>query len=111
MGPGRPARAHRRARPSQQSKPPRLYPCAAPFVNRQRHSHRLTREEPTVAEYLSPGVYVEEIDAGPKPIEAVSTSTAGAIGVTERGPSEGKPTLVSSFSEFMRIFGGYLPEP
>jgi len=72
-------------------------------------------------EYLSPGVYVEEVDAGPKPIEGVSTSTTGAVGVTERGPSggtapgdttnRGKPVLVTSFAEFTRTFGGYLPEP
>jgi uncharacterized protein len=62
-------------------------------------------------EYLSPGVYVEEIDAGPKPIEGVSTSTAGAVGVTAFGPTEGKPVLVTSFAEFVRKFGGFLPEP
>ncbi len=37
-------------------------------------------------EYLSPGVYVEEIDAGPRPIAGVSTSTTGMVGVTARGP-------------------------
>ena len=57
-------------------------------------------------EYLSPGVYVEEIDAGPKPIEGVSTSTAGAVGVTARGPDQGKPVLVTSFADFQRQFGG-----
>lgn len=57
-------------------------------------------------QYFSPGVYVEEVDAGPKPIEGVSTSIAGAVGVTERGPSEGKPVLVTSFAEYARIFGG-----
>jgi phage tail sheath protein FI len=62
-------------------------------------------------EYLSPGVYVEEIDAGPKPIEGVSTSTAGAVGITQRGPSSGKPELVTSFAEFQRKFGGFLDEP
>src|SRR6185503_739539 len=62
-------------------------------------------------EYLSPGVYVEEIDAGPKPIEGVSTSTTGAVGVTAFGPTSGKPELVTSFAEFMRKFGGFLPEP
>jgi phage tail sheath protein FI len=62
-------------------------------------------------EYLSPGVYVEEIDAGPKPIEGVSTSTAGAIGITARGPTTGKPVLVTSFLQFERTFGGFLPEP
>jgi uncharacterized protein len=62
-------------------------------------------------EYLSPGVYVEEIDAGPKPIEGVSTSTAGAVGVTRLGPSTGKPELVTSFTEFQRKFGGFLDHP
>lgn len=62
-------------------------------------------------EYLSPGVYVEEIDAGPKPIEGVSTSTAGAVGVTLLGPTSGKPELVTSFAEFQRKFGGFMPNP
>ena len=38
-------------------------------------------------EYLAPGVYVEEIERGPKPIEGVATSTAAFLGETERGPS------------------------
>jgi phage tail sheath protein FI len=62
-------------------------------------------------EYLSPGVYVEEVEAGPKPIEGVSTSTCGAVGVTALGPTEGPPLLVTSFPEFQRNFGGLLPEP
>jgi phage tail sheath protein FI len=62
-------------------------------------------------QYRSPGVYVEEIDAGPKPIEGVSTSICGAVGVTARGPTSGKPTLCTSFMEFTRTFGGYLPVP
>ena len=62
-------------------------------------------------EYLHPGVYVEEVDAGPKPIEGVSTSTAGAVGVTERGPSDGKPVLCTSFADFERTFGDFLPVP
>jgi uncharacterized protein len=57
-------------------------------------------------EYLSPGVYVEEVDTGNKPIEGVATSTLGFIGVSERGPVEA--TLVTSFSEYKRQFGGYL---
>src|SRR5207245_1914045 len=48
---------------------------------------------------------------GPQPIEGVSTSTAGAVGVTRRGPSTGKPELVTSFADFVRMFGGYLDEP
>ena len=62
-------------------------------------------------EYLSPGVYIEEIDAGPRPIAGVSTSTAGMVGVTVRGPIDGKPVLVTSIVEFERQFGGLLPEP
>jgi uncharacterized protein len=62
-------------------------------------------------EYLHPGVYVEEVDAGPKPIEGVSTSTAGAVGVTERGPTDGKPMLCTSFADFERTFGGFLEAP
>ncbi len=62
-------------------------------------------------EYLSPGVYVEEIDAGAKPIEGVSTSTCGAIGITARGPTTGKPVLVTSFLDFERRFGGFLADP
>ena len=61
-------------------------------------------------EYLSPGVYVEEIDVGPRPIEGVSTSTAGFVGVTQRGPVGGLPRLVTSLPDFMRLYGGYLPE-
>jgi phage tail sheath protein FI len=64
-----------------------------------------------MAEYLSPGVFVEEIDAGPRPIAGVSTSTAGMVGMTVRGPSAGKPRLVTNFLEFQRTFGGFLPEP
>jgi phage tail sheath protein FI len=54
-------------------------------------------------EYLAPGVYVEEIERGPKPIEGVATSTAAFLGATERGPS--RPRLVTSYSEYLRYFG------
>lgn len=60
-------------------------------------------------EYLSPGVYVEEFEIGAKPIEGVSTSTAGFLGVAEKGAAEGLPELVTSFSDFQRKFGTYLP--
>jgi uncharacterized protein len=58
-------------------------------------------------EYLAPGVYVEEIDTGNKPIEGVSTSTAGMIGVTERGPVN-VHILITGTGEFNRWFGGLL---
>ena len=52
-------------------------------------------EMKVMAEYLSPGVYVEEFDSGSKPMEGVGTSTAGFIGLAERGPVEGLPQLVT----------------
>ncbi len=61
-------------------------------------------------EYLSPGVYVEEYESGAVPMEGVGTSTAGFIGLAEKGDVIGKPQLVTSFSDYMRIFGGYLSE-
>src|SRR5579859_3259115 len=60
-----------------------------------------------MATYQAPGVYLEETDTGNKPIEGVSTSTAGVVGVTERGPAN-VPTLVTSFGDYRRTFGGYL---
>lgn len=56
-------------------------------------------------EYLSPGVYVEEFEIGAKPIEGVSTSTAGFLGETERGPTV--PRLVTSWLQYQRVFGSY----
>lgn len=61
-------------------------------------------------EYLSPGVYVEEFDSAGQPLEGVSTSTGGFIGLAQRGPVEGLPQLVTSFADFQRIFGSYLSE-
>ena len=54
-------------------------------------------------EYLSPGVYVEEVASGPRPIQGVGTSTAGFVGQTERGPTQ--PRLVTSWGDFVRWFG------
>ena len=61
-------------------------------------------------EYLSPGVYVEEYESGAVPMEGVGTSTAGFVGFAEKGAVIGKPQLVTSFSDYMRIYGGYLSE-
>jgi uncharacterized protein len=54
-------------------------------------------------EYLAPGVYIEEIERGPKPIEGVATSTAAFLGETARGPL--KPRFITSYSEYLRLFG------
>ena len=53
--------------------------------------------------YVSPGVYVEEISAGPPPIEGVPTGVATFLGETEHGPTT--PRLLSCHGEFERIFG------
>lgn len=63
-----------------------------------------------MADYLSPGVYVEEFDSGAKPMEGVGTSTAGFIGLAEKGPVLGVPQLITNFSDFVRTYGGYLSE-
>lgn len=55
-------------------------------------------------EHLAPDVFIEEIERGPRPIEGVAASTAAFLGETERGPT--RPTLVTSFNEYRRQFGG-----
>src|SRR4029453_15084895 len=55
-------------------------------------------------EYLTPGVYIEEIERGPRPIEGVPTSTAAFLGETERGPIT--PRLVTSYKDYQRWYGG-----
>ena len=61
-------------------------------------------------EYFSPGVYVEEYDNSPRSIEGVGTSTAGFIGMAEKGATSGAPVLVTNFRSFTRQFGGFLSE-
>ncbi|GAA0377109.1 phage tail sheath family protein [Bacillus horti] len=63
-----------------------------------------------MAEYLSPGVYVEEFDSGGQPLEGSSTSTAGFIGLAQRGAIQGLPELITSFADFRRLYGSYLSE-
>lgn len=68
-------------------------------------------------EYLAPGVYVEEVSFRSKTIEGVPTSTTGFAGMTRwgpvqyvdngrRGPSTSEPRLITSFTEFERVYGG-----
>jgi uncharacterized protein len=82
--------------------------------NRIRQGDKDGSTEPNrvlkMAEYLSPGVYVEEFDSAGQPLAGVSTSTAGFIGLAERGPVEGLPVLVTSMNDFKRSYGSYLSE-
>jgi phage tail sheath protein FI len=54
-------------------------------------------------QYLHPGVYIEEIERGPRPIEGVPTSVAAFLGLAERGPL--MPRLVTSYKDYVRTFG------
>src|SRR5438045_917595 len=64
-------------------------------------------------EYLAPGVYVEEVSFRSKSIEGVPTSTTGYAGITRygpvqyfNGPKTSEPRLITSFTEFERVYGG-----
>ena len=75
--------------------------------------------------YLSPGVYVEEVDRGTKPIEAVGTSTAAFIGITAEASRKAidaatgervvvedrlnKATLITNWTQFVETFGDFTP--
>lgn len=56
--------------------------------------------------YLSPGIYPREIDFSFY-VKQISTSACAMVGVTERGPIN-EPTLVTSWEQFLKTFGGYL---
>jgi uncharacterized protein len=57
--------------------------------------------------YLSPGVYVEEVDRGSRPIEGAGTAVAAFVGVTERGPVN-QPTLVTNWGQYTSSFGDFV---
>jgi phage tail sheath protein FI len=58
--------------------------------------------------YLSPGVFVEEMPSGSKPIEGVGTAVAAFVGFAGIGPFD-TPTLVTNWSQFTKAFGEYVP--
>ncbi|MEM1393980.1 MAG: phage tail sheath C-terminal domain-containing protein [Cyanobacteria bacterium P01_H01_bin.150] len=58
-------------------------------------------------DYAAPGVYIEEVDRGSRPIEGVSTAIGGFVGFTEdiRGGAElYKPMLVTNWTQFLQYF-------
>jgi phage tail sheath protein FI len=57
--------------------------------------------------YLSPGVYVEEVEAGSRPIEGVGTAVAAFVGLAGRGPAN-TPTLVTNWNQFTSVFGDFV---
>ncbi|MGV2921534.1 MULTISPECIES: phage tail sheath family protein [Streptomyces] len=56
--------------------------------------------------YLSPGVYVEEVASGSRPIEGVGTSVAAFVGLAPAGPLN-EPTLVTNWSQYVAAFGEF----
>jgi uncharacterized protein len=67
-------------------------------------------------EYLAPGAFVEEVSFRVKSVEGVATSTAGFPGLTRYGPvhyhggpDSSQPRLITSFTEFERVYGGLDP--
>lgn len=57
-----------------------------------------------MATYQHPGVYIEEIPSGSKPIEGVATSTTAFVGKASRGPV-GEATLIGRFDDYTDEFG------
>ncbi|MDC7220319.1 MAG: phage tail sheath subtilisin-like domain-containing protein [Spirochaetales bacterium] len=58
-----------------------------------------------MAQYLTPGVYVEEVSSGSKPLEAGATNVVGFLGVAEKGPVN-EATLVTNWTQYSKLFGG-----
>ncbi|WP_436738193.1 phage tail sheath family protein [Streptomyces sp. BBFR102] len=56
--------------------------------------------------YLSPGVYVEEVASGSRPIEGVGTSVAAFVGLAPVGPLN-EPTLVTNWTQYVASFGEF----
>ncbi len=57
----------------------------------------------------SPGVLVDEIPSGVRPIEGVATTTAGFVGPTRSGRLGGWTEVITSLAEFERGFGDGRP--
>lgn len=60
-------------------------------------------------EYLSPGVYVEEVSSGAKPLEGVGTSTGAFVGIAKRGPVN-EARLITNWTQFTDTFGSFINE-
>jgi phage tail sheath protein FI len=57
--------------------------------------------------YLSPGVYVEEVNTGSKPIEGAGTAVAAFVGFAKKGPFN-TPTLVTNWTQYVEQFGDFM---
>ena len=59
--------------------------------------------------YLHPGVYLEEIASGSRPIEGVATSVTAFVGHTYRG-EVGVPKLIGKFDDYVNEFGSIVED-
>ncbi len=66
--------------------------------------------------YLTPGVYVEEIDSGSKPLSSGATAVAAFVGYTAKAPTNDpadpdglRPRLVTNWTQFENLYGGFIP--
>src|SRR5262245_38061349 len=82
-----------------------LTPGPRPATRRTFSESRKGR--PAVPTYLSPGVYMEEVSSGSKPIEGVGTAVAAFVGFAEAGPVN-TPILVTNWTQFVSNFGGFI---
>ncbi|NPV54511.1 MAG: hypothetical protein HPY71_13515 [Firmicutes bacterium] len=62
-----------------------------------------------MAEFLSPGHYKSESPPQVMTLAGASVSTGAIVGVFEKGPI-GVPRLVTSLTEFQKVYGGYIPQ-
>jgi phage tail sheath protein FI len=72
--------------------------------------------------YLSPGVYVEEVDKGTKPIQVLGASMPAFLGITAQASRKypqtgapdpdglvlGKAQLITNWTQYSTIFGGFV---
>lgn len=54
-----------------------------------------------------PGVYVQEISSGVRPVEAASTSTAAFVGLAEMGPDD-EARRITNWTEFQKYYGTFI---
>src|ERR1051325_2221534 len=55
--------------------------------------------------YLTPGIYIEEISTGPRPIESVGTSTAAFVGLApDPNARPHEAVAINNWSQFVKFF-------
>ncbi len=56
-----------------------------------------------------PGVYVQEVSSGVRPIEVASTSTPAFVGLAEKGPTD-RALRITNWTAFQRFYGSYIDD-